>query len=195
MGADPIQAQLTAGVTRLMTTPHKPSTTTYVFKTLPTPVGRLRLVGSDGGLAAILWENDDPKRVPLPIAGESPEHPVLVEVARQLDEYFAGERLAFDLPLDFHGTAFQKDVWTALLNVPYGQTRSYAQIAEQIGRPTATRAVGAANGRNPISIIAPCHRIIGANGTLTGFAGGLDAKAWLLRHEGSLADTDSASHK
>jgi methylated-DNA-[protein]-cysteine S-methyltransferase len=163
---------------------------TYVSKSLPSPVGQLTLIGSDAGLAAILWENDDPKRVPLPVAGEAPDHPVLLEAARQLTEYFNGERHTFTLPLDFHGTAFQKDVWTALLNVPYGQTRSYAQIAEHIGRPTASRAVGAANGRNPISIVAPCHRIIGANGALTGFAGGLAAKAWLLRLEGSLVDQD-----
>lgn len=162
--------------------------TRYVFKTLPSPLGNLRLVGSDKGLAAILWEKDDPKRVPLRIIGEDPNHPVLIEAAKQLNEYFSGERSSFSLPLDFHGTPFQKDVWTALLNVPFGQTRSYAQIAEQIGRPTATRAVGAANGRNPISIIAACHRVIGANGTLTGFAGGLEAKAWLLKHEGSLRD-------
>jgi len=158
----------------------------YVYTALPSPVGTLKLVASDQGLVAILWENDTPRRVPLPHAEKADDHPVLNEAARQLGEYFSGERRVFDLPLDFHGTAFQKDVWAELLRVPFGETRSYAQIAESIGRPTASRAVGAANGRNPISIVAPCHRIIGTNGGLTGFAGGLEAKTWLLTLEGSL---------
>lgn len=170
------------------------TSSSYVYKTLPSPVGRLTLLASDEGLAAILWENDRPGRVPLPVSGEAPDHPVLMEAARQLDEYFKGERRAFDLPLNFHGTPFQKAVWAALLTVPYGQTRSYAQIAEQIGRPSAMRAVGAANGRNPISIVAPCHRIIGTGGQLTGFAGGLDAKAWLLRLEGAPLERNEPRH-
>jgi methylated-DNA-[protein]-cysteine S-methyltransferase len=154
-------------------------------KTIPSPVGALTLVASDRGLAAIIWENDDPERVqPGPIV-EQPDHPVLVAAERQLGEYFAGKRRAFDLPLDFHGTEFQKKVWLALLTIPYGETRSYAEIAEAIGQPTASRAVGAANGKNPISIIAPCHRVIGANGDLTGFAGGVEAKARLLGLEGA----------
>jgi methylated-DNA-[protein]-cysteine S-methyltransferase len=153
-------------------------------KWVASPVGRLRLVGSDRGLAAILWANDDPRRVPLNIVGENETHPVLVEAARQLAEYFAGDRKAFDLKLDLGGTDFQQKVWRALLTIPFGETRSYAQIAEQIGHPDAVRAVGAANGRNPISIIAPCHRVIGSNGKLTGFAGGLGAKARLLSLEG-----------
>lgn len=161
-----------------------PSTaTTYVSSTMPSPVGRLTLVASDAGLAAVLWENDDPKRVPLPIAGEDAQHPVLRKAERQLQEYFAGSRTAFDLPLDFHGTEFQKRVWAALLTIPFGETRSYGEIARALGKPSAMRAVGAANGRNPISIIAPCHRVIGANGQLTGFAGGLEAKAHLLALE------------
>jgi methylated-DNA-[protein]-cysteine S-methyltransferase len=101
-----------------------------------------------------------------------------------LAEYFAGTRNRFDLELDFTGTEFQKKVWQALLTIPFGETRSYSQIAEQIGSPSAVRAVGAANGRNPISIIAPCHRVIGASGKLTGFAGGLEAKELLLTLEG-----------
>jgi methylated-DNA-[protein]-cysteine S-methyltransferase len=100
-----------------------------------------------------------------------------------LHEYFAGTRNHFELELDFAGTVFQKQVWQALLTIPFGETRSYSQIARQIGNPTAVRAVGAANGRNPISIIAPCHRVIGASGTLTGFAGGLEAKQYLLTLE------------
>lgn len=154
-----------------------------VSKTIKTPVGRLTLVGSDAGLAAVLWENDKPGRVKLNIVGEAPRHPVLVEAERQLKEYFAGDRSRFDLKLDFAGTDFQKKVWKALLTIPFGQTRSYAQIARQIGKPTAMRAVGAANGRNPISIIAPCHRVVGADGSMTGFAGGIPVKEKLLALE------------
>ena len=156
----------------------------YVYKTMTSPVGILTLVGSGDGLAAILWENDDPKRVKLNIAWEDRTFPVLVETERQLTEYFAGSRKKFAVPLDFSGTDFQKKVWQALLTIPFGDTRSYGEIARQVGNPKAMRAVGAANGRNPISIIAPCHRVIGAGGALTGFAGGMKAKAFLLEHEG-----------
>ena len=155
-----------------------------VFKTVASPVGALTLVASDKGLTAILWENDDPDRVRLSALVEDADHPVLVTATKQLAEYFAGERKAFDLPLDFQGTEFQKQVWAALLTIPFGETRSYAEIARAIGRPTAYRAVGAANGKNPISIVAPCHRVIGTDGTLTGFAGGLKAKEYLLGLEG-----------
>ena len=160
---------------------------TYVYKTVPSPVGALKLVASRDGLAAILWENDRPGRVRLNIVGEDPDHPILLDAERQLKDYFAGRRRAFALKLDFAGTEFQKKVWQALLTIPCGETRSYAQIAAQIGAPKAVRAVGAANGRNPISIVAPCHRVIGSGGALTGFAGGLAAKAQLLRLEGALA--------
>lgn len=156
----------------------------YFFKTFKSPVGELKLVASDAGLAAILWENDNPRRVRLEIAGEDPQHPVLLKTEKQLREYFAGKRTAFDLELDFAGTEFQKKVWQALLEIPFGETRSYAQIARRLNNPSATRAVGAANGRNPLSIVAPCHRVIGADGQLTGFAGGLEAKKYLLGLEG-----------
>jgi methylated-DNA-[protein]-cysteine S-methyltransferase len=157
----------------------------YVCKLVTSPVGKLKLVGSHEGLAAILWDNDRPGRVPLTIVAEDESHPVLVETERQLRQYFAGERRVFDLPLDFCGTEFQKKVWQALLTIPIGETRSYTEIAEQIGAPKAIRAVGAANGRNPISIIAPCHRVLGAAGDLRGFAGGLERKTYLLGFEGS----------
>ena len=157
----------------------------YVYKIVPSPVGRLKLIASNDGLAAILWENDPPGRVRLNVVGEDPGHPVLKETERQLADYFAGRRKAFDLKLDFAGTDFQKKVWAALLTIPFGETRTYSDIARQIGAPKAVRAVGAANGRNPISIIAPCHRVLGMNGHLTGFAGGLETKAHLLKHEGS----------
>jgi methylated-DNA-[protein]-cysteine S-methyltransferase len=157
----------------------------YVYKIVPSPVGALKLVASNDGLAAILWEDDRPGRVRLNIVGEDASHPVLVETERQLNDYFAGRRKTFELTLDFAGTGFQKTVWAALLTIPFGQTRSYARIASQIGAPKAVRAVGAANGRNPISIIAPCHRVIGSGGALTGFAGGLTAKSQLLELEGA----------
>jgi methylated-DNA-[protein]-cysteine S-methyltransferase len=157
----------------------------YVGKTVESPVGALTLVASDVGLAAVLWPNDDPARVRLGAFAASAEHPVLQDTQRQLAEYFAGTRTAFALPLDFAGTEFQRSVWAALLTIPYGETRSYGDIARTIGRPAAVRAVGAANGRNPISIVAPCHRVIGANGKLTGFAGGLKTKEYLLALEQS----------
>jgi methylated-DNA-[protein]-cysteine S-methyltransferase len=153
---------------------------TYVWTTMPSPVGLLKLVASDQGLAAILWENDRPGRVRLELGAEDKSHPVLRETERQLKDYFAKKLERFTLPLDFVGTEFQKKVWAALLTIPFGETRSYGEIARQIGSPKAVRAVGAANGRNPISIVAPCHRVIGSTGKLTGFAGGLDAKACLL---------------
>ena len=155
----------------------------YVFKRMASPVGQLTLIGSNDGLAAILWENDNPQRVRRNLVAQDDDHPVLRDAERQLTEYFAGRRRTFDLALDFVGTAFQKKVWGALLAIPFGETRSYGQIARQIGCPTAVRAVGAANGKNPISIVTPCHRVIGATGKLTGFAGGLEAKAFLLELE------------
>ncbi len=147
------------------------------------PVGPLKLVASEHALAAILWENDSPWRVPLPERFENRDHPVLCNTKQQLEEYFAGRRRSFDLPLEMRGTPFQSRVWKALLSIPHGETRSYLQLATQLGDPKATRAVGAANGRNPISIVVPCHRVIGSSGKLTGFAGGLHTKEYLLRHE------------
>jgi methylated-DNA-[protein]-cysteine S-methyltransferase len=150
---------------------------------MESPVGNLKLVASDEGLVAILWENDSPRRVRLSELVANDQHPVLVETERQLREYFAGKRKTFSVALDMRGTRFQKDVWEALLAIPFGETRSYGQLAIQLGNPRATRAVGAANGRNPISIIVPCHRVIGSSGKLTGFAGGLHTKAHLLNLE------------
>ncbi len=156
---------------------------TLSTKTIPSPVGALTLVASAKGLVAILWENDSPDRVKLGEASSDAGHPVLIAAETQLREYFAGTRTRFDLPLDFRGTEFQKSVWAELLAIPFGETRSYGEIAAKLGRPKASRAVGAANGRNPISIVAPCHRVIGSTGKLTGFAGGLDAKEYLLALE------------
>lgn len=150
---------------------------------MESPVGKLKLVASDKGLVAVLWENDDPERVKFDKISSSETHPILLKSERQLQEYFAGKRKSFAIDLDFHGTDFQKKVWQALLTIPFGETRSYGEIAKQIGNSKASRPVGAANGKNPISIIAPCHRVIGASGALTGFAGGLEVKAFLLKLE------------
>ena len=150
---------------------------------MPSPVGELTLIGSNRGLAAILWKTERLNRVCVKPTGKDASHLVLRETQRQLEEYFAGERKTFALRLDFAGTDFQKNVWGELLKIPFGETRTYGEIAKKLGNPTATRAVGAANGRNPIAIVAPCHRVIGASGALTGFAGGLEVKAYLLRFE------------
>ena len=150
------------------------------FMEMPSPVGILKLVATENALVAVLWENENPKRVRLAELIEQVNHPILLETQKQLREYFAGTRHQFDLPLDFEGTVFQKKVWQALLAIPFGETRSYRDIAEKVGNIKAVRAVGAANGKNPISIIAPCHRVVGVNGKLVGFAGGLNNKEILL---------------
>ena len=139
------------------------------FMEMPSPVGILKLVATENALVAVLWENENPKRVRLAELIEQVNHPILLATQQQ-----------FDLPLDFEGTVFQKKVWQALLSIPFGETRSYRDIAEQVGNIKAVRAVGAANGKNPISIIAPCHRVVGVNGKLVGFAGGLNNKEILL---------------
>lgn len=157
--------------------------TKCAYKIIQSPVGDLKLVARDQGLAAILWENDNPKRVRLGALVGDYNHPILLETERQLKEYFHGTRKSFSLELDLIGTPFQNEVWQALLAIPFGQTRSYGQLARQLGNPRAMRAVGAANGKNPISIVVPCHRVIGVSGRLIGFAGGLKIKARLLEWE------------
>ncbi|MDR6205036.1 methylated-DNA-[protein]-cysteine S-methyltransferase [Paraburkholderia sp. GV068] len=166
---------------------------TYAYKLMDSPVGQLKLVARGDRLTAILWENDKPNRVRLGELVLADDRPILLETERQLHEYFAGNRDAFDLALDFQGTEFQKKVWAALLTIPFGQTRTYAQIAAQIGNVNAVRAVGAANGRNPVSIVAPCHRVIGASGNLTGFAGGLANKMLLLALEAGQTSLDAGA--
>jgi methylated-DNA-[protein]-cysteine S-methyltransferase len=153
------------------------------FKHTRTPVGTLKLIADADALQAILWENDDPKRVRCDALLEETEHGILLETEQQLAEYFRGERTTFSIPLAARGTPFQQSVWAALLEIPFGETRSYGEIARRIGSPDASRAVGAANGKNPISIIVPCHRVIGSSGKLTGFAGGLTVKQRLLALE------------
>ena len=147
------------------------------------PLGPLTLVASGGALAGLYMNGRGPASADAPGAGEGTDAAVLDEAARQLSEYFRGQRQAFDLPLTLEGTAFQRRVWQALLGIGYGQTVSYGQLADQIGRPTAARAVGLANGRNPVSIIVPCHRVVGSDGSLTGYGGGLGNKRRLLELE------------
>jgi len=152
------------------------------YQYLNSPVGRLRLVSDGHHLTAIEWENlqaADP-------GGEDQTDPALTACASQLGEYFAGKRRSFDLPLSPSGTPFQKSVWATLATIPYGELRSYRDIARSLNNPKAVRAVGAANGRNPLPIVVPCHRVIGSDGSLTGFAGGLEAKQVLLRLEGAI---------
>ncbi len=156
----------------------------YSYKIMPTIIGKLKLVASDKGLAAILWENDKPSRVRLGTLTEDKNHPLLLQAERELGEYLDGKRKDFSVKLDPVGTPFQSKVWEALEKIPFGETRSYGQIAKQIGNIKAVRAVGAAIGRNPVSVMVPCHRVIGASGDLTGFAGGLKIKEQLLVLEG-----------
>lgn len=153
-----------------------------VWTCLESPVGSLRLVAEDGALTGVLF----PDHLPEPRGLERPDDPLLVQAARELSEYFAGRRRTFDVPLRIGGTPFQHAVWSALREIGYGDTCSYADIARAIGRPTATRAVGAANGQNPLSIIVPCHRVIGSDRRLVGYGGGLPRKQWLLAHESRL---------
>lgn len=144
------------------------------------PIGRLTLVASELGLRAILWPNNDLRRVPGFAGAKKGMNSAIETAIRQLDEYFAGTRHEFDVPLDSVGTEFQHSVWQVLRSIPYGETMSYRDQATLLGDSKKARAVGAANGRNPISIVVPCHRVIGANGSLTGFAGGMKAKKFLL---------------
>jgi methylated-DNA-[protein]-cysteine S-methyltransferase len=155
------------------------------YRHMVSPIGRLTLVADQAALIAVLWPNDRPFRIKLDELREDRQHPVLSEAERQLGQYFRGERTAFDLPIRLRGTVFQRQVWQELRRIPYGHTRSYGQLAKALGRHAAARAVGCANSKNPLSIIVPCHRVIGASGRLTGFAGGLHTKAKLLALEGA----------
>jgi methylated-DNA-[protein]-cysteine S-methyltransferase len=165
---------------------------TLFYKEMKSPVGKLKLVASSQALVAVLWEKERPNRVKLGAMNLDPRHPILIEAERQLSEYFTGQRIRFDLPLQLNGTEFQKKVWQALREIPFGKTRSYRDLARAVGLPKASRAVGAANGKNPLSIVVPCHRVIGANGALTGFAGGLATKAALLALEAKSVQSQAA---
>lgn len=146
---------------------------------LDTPIGRL-VLECDGDVLIGVWLPNE-RRHGRRDTGDGP--PVLKETATQLEEYFAGERTDFDLTMELDGTPFQQEVWAELARIPYGETISYGELARRVGSPKASRAVGLANGRNPVSIIVPCHRVIGSNGQLTGYGGGLERKTWLLDHE------------
>ncbi len=164
------------------------------MKTIGSPVGQLTLVASAKGLCGLLFakgrHNDGMFAIDMV---EAPEHPVLCKAEKQLHEYFAGSRTVFDLPLDMQGTVFQIKAWRELQKIPYGQTVSYGQQAKGMGDAKKARAVGMANGRNPIAIIVPCHRVIGANGSLTGFGGGLKLKQQLLELEQKTANRKAAA--
>lgn len=154
---------------------------TVVHTVIDSPEGPLTLMARDGGLAG-LYIGDEQYRPPRAAFGDRDDRP-FVAATRQLNEYFAGDRVEFDLPLAFSGTPFQETVWRALLQIPYGETTTYRELAESIGRPTASRAVGLANGRNPIGIVVPCHRVLGSDGSLTGYAAGVECKRRLLELE------------
>lgn len=157
------------------------------YEMMESPVGPLLLAGNREGLSRIVFPIDG--RAASPGAGWRRGSPALSEAIRQLGEYFDGERTEFDLPLAPDGTEFQRRVWQELRRIPYGRTISYGELARRVGNPRASRAVGAANGKNPISIVVPCHRVIGADGSLTGFGGGLPVKRRLLQLEGSCPGT------
>lgn len=158
----------------------------YMSRWIDSPIGPMRLTVSERGLCEAHWD-DEPIEFESKINGTPTAKRLLTDVERQLNQYFAGKRTQFEIPLDLKGTAFQREVWDYLFQkIPHGTTQSYRQVAVGVGRPLASRAVGAAIGRNPVGIIVPCHRVIGANGSLTGFGGGLHRKEFLLRHEGIL---------
>lgn len=153
------------------------------YSFVDSPIGPL-MISTEGTALTGLYMGKPSKRPSIVDWREDPDERVLRETAKQLNEYFSGKRRKFELPLKFSGTEFQHRVWHALTEIPFGETRTYSQLARHIGNPAACRAVGLANGKNPIAVIVPCHRVIGADGSLTGFGGGLPRKEWLLGHEG-----------
>lgn len=163
---------------------------------LTTPVGELSLIANTHQLLAVLWSSDTPKRVALAAMPQqrSFQHDILLQAAAELTEYFQGSRTHFTVPYGCLGTAFQQQVWHALAHIPYASLSNYAYIAKQLHQPQAARAIGNAVGKNPLSIIVPCHRVVGSTGRLTGFAGGLDNKQWLLQWEQNRAQQQPPSH-
>ena len=153
--------------------------------TVSTPIGPLALDADDDGISLLSLDGNPPL---VSSAQSRAARAHLTDAARQLGEYFDGRRTSFDLPLAMRGTPFQLQVWAALEHIPFGETISYGELARRVGAPGAARAVGLANGRNPVPIVVPCHRVIGADGTLTGYGGGLDRKRWLLAHESGRAE-------
>lgn len=157
----------------------------YAYTDMDSPLGELRLIATASGLAAVLWEGEDYQRAKMPGAQRNDQHPILLRAVQQLKEYFAKTRTVFELPLDIKGTDFQLSVWKALLEIPFGSTKTYGDLARSLGDLKAARAVGGALNKNPVAIIVPCHRVIGASGQLVGFAGGLHNKSLLLELENS----------
>ncbi|WP_407531988.1 methylated-DNA--[protein]-cysteine S-methyltransferase [Elizabethkingia meningoseptica] len=151
-----------------------------VYKDVASPVGLVIAIASNKGLVAIIWEGEDYKRTKLSVPVKDDKHPILIQTEKELNEYFNNKRTTFDIPLDFKGTEFQIRVWEALLKIPYGVTKTYGDLARILGDIKAVRAVGGALNKNPISIIVPCHRVVGISGNLVGFAGGLNNKSILL---------------
>jgi methylated-DNA-[protein]-cysteine S-methyltransferase len=177
----------------MMTTPTVPMETKAALRlraVIDSPIGPLTLVTESGALTGLYMDvkgmdvqGHEPDEATLGVPAGLEDDQVLAEASRQLGEYFAGDRTSFDLPLDLDGTGFQRIVWAGLQEIPYGETISYGELARRIGQPTASRAVGLANGRNPVSIVVPCHRVVGSNGSLTGYGGGLPRKQFLLALE------------
>jgi methylated-DNA-[protein]-cysteine S-methyltransferase len=160
------------------------------FTTIESPVGRLTMTASRGAIDGLFMDaqRHAPQRHPSWVRDEAP----FAQLIAQLEAYFAGSAVAFDVPLSLSGTEFQRRVWTELTAIPLGETISYGELASRVGAPGASRAVGLANGRNPVAIVVPCHRVIGADGRLTGYGGGLERKAWLLRHEAGMRGAGAA---
>ncbi len=165
--------------------PQEPGSSPQYWMVFASPIGELLLIGNERGLSRIQFPGSRTRRKPADTWVQ--DKTVFKAASDQLAAWFAGELRVFDLTLDAHGTDFQCAVWNALRHIPFGETVSYAELALRIGKPSASRAVGAANGANPLPIVVPCHRVIGADGSLTGFAGGVETKRWLLAHEASVA--------
>ena len=164
-------------------------------RTCEAPFGVVTVIGSDLGIRYVMFNNDaHPKPLEKLHISDTDIHDSVNDAVTQLDEYFNGARRDFELPLDLQGTEFQVAAWNALAEIPYGRTASYGQQAASIGRPKAVRAIGGANGRNPVAIVLPCHRIVGADGSLTGFGGGIEVKKWLLDHEQSTLRSAASNH-
>ena len=170
-------------------TPIATTTSTTITTSMDSPIGELTLT-ADGGVLTGVHMNEQRHTPKLP-AGCERDDAGLAHVVAQLEAYFAGELTDFDFPMQMRGTDFQRRVWAALCEIPYGETISYGELARWVGNPKASRAVGLANGRNPVAIIVPCHRVIGADGSLTGYGGGLERKVWLLEHEAAHSQASS----
>jgi len=168
---------------------------TFSRRTCEAPFGVVTVIGSDLGIRFVMFSNDaHPKPLEKLHISDTEIHESVNDAITQLEEYFTGSRRNFELPLDLQGTEFQVAAWNALAEIPFGRTASYGQQAASIGRPKAVRAIGGANGRNPVAIVLPCHRIVGADGSLTGFGGGIEVKKWLLDHEQSILHNPTGNH-